>query len=172
MMPNPQTTPDEMAMPVIVWPQDEKDMVLIPGGVFAMGSNSGNPTHQPEHQVEVGIQSGIHAQADARLSHIILQNLLGNAWKYSQNEADPSIRFSAGEEDGQTVYRVTDNGVGFDMDHADKLFGVFERLHSVGEFEGVGVGLASVQRAVRRHGGWIQGKGELGKGAEFVFSLG
>ena len=125
----------------------------------------------PEHQVEIDIQSGLHAQADASLLRVVLQNLLGNAWKFTRNEASPSIRFSAGEENGHTVYRVTDNGVGFNMGYAHKLFGAFERLHTVDEFEGVGIGLASVQRAIRRHGGWIRGEGEPGKGAEFVFSL-
>jgi light-regulated signal transduction histidine kinase (bacteriophytochrome) len=126
----------------------------------------------PERQVEIDIQSGLHAQADARLLRIVLQNLLDNAWKYTRNEASPSIRFSAGEENGRTVYRVTDNGVGFNMGYAHKLFGAFERLHTVDEFEGVGIGLASVQRAIWRHGGWVRGEGEPGKGAEFVFSLG
>jgi light-regulated signal transduction histidine kinase (bacteriophytochrome) len=114
----------------------------------------------------------MHARADAGLLRIVLQNLLGNAWKYTQKEARPSIRLSAGEENGQTVYRVSDNGVGFDMDYSDKLFGVFQRLHSVDEFEGVGIGLASTRRAIRRHRGWIRGQAEPGKGAEFVFSLG
>jgi signal transduction histidine kinase len=126
----------------------------------------------PERQVEIDIQPGIHARADARLLRVVLQNLLGNAWKYTRNEASPTIRFSAGEENGHTVYRVTDNGVGFNMDYAHKLFGTFERLHTADEFEGVGIGLASVQRAIRRHGGWVRGKGEPGEGAEFVFSLG
>jgi signal transduction histidine kinase len=126
----------------------------------------------PERQVEIDIQPGIHARADARLLRVVLQNLLGNSWKYTRNEASPTIRFSAGEENGHTVYRVTDNGVGFNMDYAHKLFGTFERLHTADEFEGVGIGLASVQRAIRRHGGWVRGKGEPGEGAEFVFSLG
>lgn len=126
----------------------------------------------PERKAEIDIQSGLHAQADARLIRIVLQNLLDNAWKYTRNEASPFIRFSAGEENGHTVYRVIDNGVGFNMGYAHKLFGAFERLHTVDEFEGVGIGLASVQRAIRRHGGWVRGEGKPGKGAEFVFSLG
>lgn len=127
---------------------------------------------EPGRQVAIDIQPDMHARADAGLLRIVLQNLLGNAWKYTQKEARPSIRLSAGEENGQTVYRVSDNGVGFDMDYSDKLFGVFQRLHSVDEFEGVGIGLASTRRAIRRHRGWIRGQAEPGKGAEFVFSLG
>ena len=117
------------------------------------------------------VQPSLKARGDAGLLRVILQNLLSNAWKYTARTADPVIRFSGDEEDGHTVYRVSDNGAGFDMCYAHKLFGVFQRLHTVDEFEGIGVGLASVQRAIRRHGGWIKGKGELGSGAEFTFSL-
>ena len=127
---------------------------------------------EPERQVEIDIQPGLRVQADARLLRGVLQNLLDNAWKFTRNEASPTIRFSSSEENGQTVYKVTDNGVGFNMDYAHKLFGTFERLHTVEEFEGAGIGLASVQRAIQRHGGWIRGECEPGKGTEFVFSLG
>ncbi len=127
---------------------------------------------EPERQVEIDIQPGLQVQADAKLLRVVLQNLLENAWKFTRNEVNPSIRLSAGEEDGQTVYRVTDNGAGFNMEYAHKLFGVFERLHSINDYEGAGIGLSSVQRAIQRHGGWIRGESEPGKGAEFVFSLG
>jgi signal transduction histidine kinase len=125
----------------------------------------------PQRDVEVDIQSGLHATGDAGLLRVVMQNLLGNAWKYTGNEDRPMVRFSSGEENGQVVYRVTDTGAGFDMAYAGKLFGVFQRLHNAEEFEGNGVGLASAQRAIRRHGGWIKGRGEAGKGAEFVFTL-
>ena len=128
--------------------------------------------NDPQREVKVEIQPGLRTTGDLGMLRIVMQNLLGNAWKYTMKEPNPVICFSGGEENGQTVYRVTDNGAGFDMCYADKLFGVFERLHSDEEFEGTGIGLASVQRAVRRHGGWVRGKGEPGKGADFVFTLG
>ena len=83
-----------------------------------------------------------------------------------------SAFYARERETRDAIYRVSDNGVGFDMDYSDKLFGVFQRLHSVNEFEGVGIGLASTRRAIRRHRGWIRGQADPGKGAEFVFSLG
>lgn len=127
--------------------------------------------NDPQREVQVDIQPGLQVKGDAGLLRIVMENLLGNAWKYTRNKANPMIRLSGGEEDGHSVFRVTDNGAGFDMCYAHKLFGVFERLHTAGEFEGTGIGLASVQRAIRRHGGWIRGKGEPDKGAEFAFTL-
>ena len=125
----------------------------------------------PQRAVEVDIQPGLHVKGDAGMLRVVMQNLLGNAWKYTLNEKKPEIRFNGGEEKGQAVFRVTDNGAGFDMCYAHKLFGVFERLHTSEEFEGSGIGLAAAQRVIRRHGGWIKGKGELGKGADFAFTL-
>jgi light-regulated signal transduction histidine kinase (bacteriophytochrome) len=98
-------------------------------------------------------------------------NLLRNALKYSRNEEKPRIQVGFREEAGALVYFVRDNGVGFDMRFAGKLFRVFERLHSREEFEGTGLGLAVVNRIVRRHGGRVWAEGESGRGASFFFSL-
>jgi PAS domain S-box-containing protein len=126
---------------------------------------------QPRRQVECHIADGLVEKGDARLLSIALDNLFGNAWKFTEKRADPRIEFGrVGGEDG-SVYFVKDNGAGFDMAYADKLFGVFQRLHSVGEFEGTGVGLATVQRIIRRHGGRIWAEAKVGEGATFWFTL-
>jgi light-regulated signal transduction histidine kinase (bacteriophytochrome) len=100
-----------------------------------------------------------------------LENLLGNAWKYSARASAAQIRFETTQRDGRTVYCVSDNGAGFDMRFADRLFGVFQRLHSASDFAGTGVGLASVRRIIRRHGGEIWAESEVGQGARFYFTL-
>ncbi|MDE2293681.1 MAG: PAS domain-containing sensor histidine kinase, partial [Elusimicrobia bacterium] len=100
-----------------------------------------------------------------------LSNLLGNAVKFSRGVPDAAVEVEGGVEGGEAVYRVRDHGAGFDMRHADKLFGVFQRLHPAEEFEGTGVGLAIVERIVRRHGGRVWAEGEPGRGATFHFSL-
>ena len=111
-------------------------------------------------------------QADKRLLHVVLENLLNNAWKYSGKEPVVEITFGTHTEHGETVYYVRDNGVGFDMAYADKLFGAFQRLHRHNEFEGTGIGLATVARIIQRHGGRIWAKAEISKGATFYFTLG
>jgi light-regulated signal transduction histidine kinase (bacteriophytochrome) len=103
---------------------------------------------------------------------MVLDNLLGNAWKYTAKRADAEISFELIEQNGKPVFLVADNGAGFDMRFADRLFGVFQRLHSSSEFQGTGVGLASVRRIVRRHGGDIWAEGQVGNGARFYFTLG
>ena len=108
---------------------------------------------------------------DPALLHQILVNLLSNAVKFSTQSESPSVEVTGGVEKGRTVFRVRDNGVGFDMTYAEKLFGVFQRLHGATEFEGTGVGLALVHRIVVRHGGEVRAEGEVGKGACFSFSL-
>jgi signal transduction histidine kinase len=100
-----------------------------------------------------------------------LENLLGNAWKYSAKVPQAVIRFEPCQSGGRAAYRICDNGAGFDMRFADRLFGVFQRLHSSSDFQGTGVGLASVQRIVRRHGGEIWAESEVGHGAQFHFTL-
>ena len=110
-------------------------------------------------------------QGDPTLLRIVLENLLGNAWKYSAKVAQARISFESSLHGGRTAYRVRDNGAGFDMRFADRLFGVFQRLHSASDFEGTGIGLASVQRIVRRHGGEIWAESEVNRGASFYFTL-
>jgi light-regulated signal transduction histidine kinase (bacteriophytochrome) len=110
-------------------------------------------------------------QGDPTLLRIALENLLGNAWKYSGQTAVTKIDFRHDTHQGQRVMVVSDNGAGFDMRFADRLFGVFQRLHSANDFQGTGVGLASVRRIIRRHGGDIWAESEVGKGARFYFTL-
>ncbi len=126
----------------------------------------------PAREVNVVIQPGLNANADAHMVRSVLQNLLGNAWKYSSRTPDAKIEFSAIEDDGERVFVVRDNGAGFDMKYADKLFGVFQRLHSAVEFEGTGIGLATVERIIRRHGGRIRAEARVGLGASFYFTVG
>ncbi|MEO6569554.1 MAG: response regulator [Opitutaceae bacterium] len=121
---------------------------------------------------EIAIQPDVVAHADVRLLRIVLTNLLGNAWKFTRGTARPRIEFGADDSDGQRTYFVRDNGAGFDMTYAGKLFGVFHRLHSATEFEGTGIGLATVQRIIRRHGGRIWAESAPARGATFYFTLG
>lgn len=111
------------------------------------------------------------ACGDHKLLGIAMQHLLDNALKFSSREAAPCIRISASEQNGVATYTVADNGAGFDMGYANKLFGAFQRLHSAEEFEGNGIGLATVQRIIHRHGGSIYAEAEPGKGARFHFVL-
>ncbi len=125
----------------------------------------------PERQVAVNIEPGLLVNGDPTLLRIALDNLLGNAWKYSSRTAQAQIEFRAEQHDGKAVLVVSDNGAGFDMRFADRLFGLFQRLHSAKDFQGNGVGLASVRRIIRRHGGDIWAESEVGKGARFYFTL-
>ncbi|GAI50608.1 unnamed protein product, partial [marine sediment metagenome] len=126
---------------------------------------------QPERDVEFIIAPGLVAKGDAHLLRVALKNLLDNAWKFSRKQASARIKFSYAETNGQPAYFVRDNGVGFDMAYANKLFGTFQRLHSPDEFEGSGIGLATVQRIIHRHGGKIWAESAVGQGATFYFTL-
>jgi Na+/proline symporter/signal transduction histidine kinase len=125
----------------------------------------------PEPHVNVHIQPGLTAEADERLVRLLLENLLGNARKFSAGSDNPTISFGTEERLGTTWFVVRDNGAGFDMQYADRLFQAFSRLHSQDEFEGTGIGLAIVDRIIRKHGGRIRAEGQVGKGAAFLFTL-
>jgi signal transduction histidine kinase len=126
---------------------------------------------EPGREVELIVWDGARATADARLLRAALENLLGNAWKFSSKSAQPRIEFGCLRDGAQATFFVRDNGAGFDMKYADKLFGAFQRLHSVSEFAGTGIGLATVQRIVHRHGGRIWADAAPGTGATFYFTL-
>jgi PAS domain S-box-containing protein len=126
---------------------------------------------QPTRHVEVLIQDGMLGDGDRLLLAIVLDNLLGNAWKFTAKRSDARIELSATVKDAQRVYLVRDNGAGFDMALASNLFGVFQRLHSDDEFEGTGIGLATVERIIARHGGRIWAEGSVERGATFYFTL-
>jgi signal transduction histidine kinase len=127
---------------------------------------------EPQRSVQWEIADGLRAWGDVALLQIVLQNLLGNAWKYTRRTERALIRFEAiPAPEGGVAFSVSDNGAGFDMQFAAQLFEPFKRLHAPSEFEGTGVGLATVQRVIERHGGWIRGEGEPGRGARLRFGL-
>ena len=126
---------------------------------------------QTERSVEFVIQSSLTVDGDGRLLRVMLINLLNNAWKYTSKTPDAQIEFGATFTNGTAVYFVRDNGAGFNMAYADKLFGAFQRLHKSTEFEGTGIGLATAQRIIHRHGGRIWAEGAVNQGATFYFSF-
>jgi signal transduction histidine kinase len=125
----------------------------------------------PDRQVEVVVQKRCQANADPGLMQIALQNLLRNAWKFTGLRQSAKIEFGCTKRSGKTVYYVRDNGAGFDQNFADRLFKPFQRLHAVSEFPGTGIGLATVERIIRRHGGEVWAEGEVDKGATFYFTV-
>jgi light-regulated signal transduction histidine kinase (bacteriophytochrome) len=128
-------------------------------------------SRDPSRDVNFVIQSNLRAQVDGRLVTIVLENLLGNAFKFTAKRAQARIEFGCTEQNGQVVYFVRDNGAGFDMNYAQRLFSPFQRLHATQDFEGTGVGLATVQRIVHRHEGRIWAEAAVGAGAAFYFTL-
>jgi PAS domain S-box-containing protein len=127
---------------------------------------------EPQRRVTVKIEPRLVTSGDTPLLKIMLVNLLGNAWKFTSKREQAEISFGQQKQNnGETYYFVRDNGAGFDMAYADKLFGVFQRLHTTREFDGTGIGLATVQRVINRHGGRIWAEAEIEKGAAFYFTL-
>lgn len=127
---------------------------------------------EPQREVEFTFEGDLRAHGDPRLLRIALQNLLANAWKFTRDRRPAHIELSAETRDGKRVFVVRDDGAGFDMRYAARMFQPFQRMHSPGEFEGEGIGLATVEAIVRRHGGEVWADGALGRGATFRFTLG
>ena len=128
-------------------------------------------SHYPDRNIEFQLQFDGQVYGDPRLLRIAIDNLINNALKYTRNVEKPHIEFGKTQQDNETVYYISDNGTGFDMQYADKLFGVFQRLHGT-DYEGTGIGLATVRRIIQRHEGRIWAEAEPGKGATFYFTLG
>ncbi len=127
---------------------------------------------QPERRIELRIEDGLKTTADPGLLRVVLENLLSNAWKFTSKQESARIEFGMARGNGAPAYFVRDDGVGFDPAYADRLFGAFQRLHAMTEFAGTGVGLATVQRIVHRHGGRIWAESAVGQGATFYFTMG
>ena len=127
---------------------------------------------EPGRQVGTRVRPGVIVRGDGRLLRIALENLLQNAWKFTSQRADAAIEFGYHSENGERTYFVRDNGVGFDMDYAGRLFGPFQRLHHSDEFPGTGIGLATVRRVIHRHGGQVWAEAKPGEGAVFSFTIG
>jgi light-regulated signal transduction histidine kinase (bacteriophytochrome) len=125
----------------------------------------------PGRQIEVSIEPDLSVTGDARLLRVALENLFGNAWKFTRAQAQPGFRFGRSESAEGPTFFVRDNGVGFDMAHSAQLFVPFQRLHSDSEFEGTGIGLATVQRVIHSHGGRIWAESRPGMGATFYFTI-
>jgi light-regulated signal transduction histidine kinase (bacteriophytochrome) len=124
-----------------------------------------------KRQVEFHVQEGITAVGDLHLFRVMLQNLLDNSWKFTSKHASARIEFGCKSLGNGPTYFVKDDGAGFDARYSGRLFGAFQRLHGVTEFPGTGIGLATVQRVVHRHGGRVWAEGEVEKGATFYFTL-
>jgi len=124
----------------------------------------------PDREVTLRIEPDMHVQGDPTLLRVVVENLLGNAWKYTGKCTHAEISFTR-DASNPKVFTVRDNGAGFDMRFADRLFGVFQRLHSASDYQGTGVGLASVRRVLRRHGGDIWAESEINQGARFHFTV-
>jgi PAS domain S-box-containing protein len=126
---------------------------------------------ETERSVDFEVDDGLQVEADVRLARALLENLLGNAWKFTRHAAAPRVELRAVNQGGARAFVVRDNGAGFDSAYAGKLFAPFQRLHTTAEFPGTGIGLATVERVVHRHGGRVWAEGSVGGGAAFYFTL-
>ncbi|MCK5152430.1 MAG: GHKL domain-containing protein, partial [Candidatus Thorarchaeota archaeon] len=126
---------------------------------------------ESDREVSVDIQEDIVMRCDKRSMRVVLQNIIGNAWKYTKNRSDPRIDVGVLQSNGEDIFFVKDNGVGFDPDQKEKLFKPFQRLHRADDFEGSGIGLATVKRVIARHGGRIWAESQEGMGSTFYFTL-
>ncbi|MEZ0333363.1 MAG: response regulator [Gemmatimonadales bacterium] len=127
---------------------------------------------EPDRRVEIKVRPGVIVVGDGQLLRIAMENLLENAWKFTAKQAEAKIEFGMSQMGGEPTYFVRDNGAGFDMTYVDRLFGPFQRLHLASEFPGSGIGLATVQRIIHRHGGKAWAEGMVGQGATFHFTIG
>jgi light-regulated signal transduction histidine kinase (bacteriophytochrome) len=125
----------------------------------------------PDRKVDFVIQDGLTDDADSQLMKVALENLLGNAWKFTSKVSAARINFGAEQREGRTVYFVRDNGAGFNMEYSEKLFNAFQRLHADADFPGTGIGLATVYRVLNRHDGRIWAESVVGQGATFYFTI-
>jgi len=146
--------------------RDRVDLSAMAEGILAEFARG-----EPSRKVSCRVERGLVVRADARMMEIVMRSLLGNAWKYTVRTPAAAIRVFASNDGGERMFHVVDNGIGFNMAHSDKLFQPFQRLHRQDEFPGIGIGLATVQRIVHRHGGQIRADSSPGQGAEFCFSL-
>jgi PAS domain S-box-containing protein len=149
------------------------EMHHVPINLSALAEEIANRLQemQPERRVKFAIAKDMTANGDPQLLRVLLENLLGNAWKFTSKKPRAKIEFSMNRDNGKKTFFIRDNGAGFDMNYADRLFGAFQRLHEDTEFPGTGIGLATVQRIINRHGGTIWAEGAAGKGATFHFTL-
>ena len=151
-----------------------KELHVVPVDISEMALQVADDlmSREPDRVVDVTVAPGLLGEADAELLRSVFENLIGNAWKFTQKQAHALIEVGQQTSAQGKVYFVRDNGAGFDMSYADKLFGAFQRLHQTNEYPGTGVGLASVQRIIHRHGGRVWAEGVVGQGATFYFTLG
>ena len=140
-------------------------------GAIAKSIASDLQASEPQRMVTFNIADNLEAEGDPRLLRVVLENLFRNAWKFTSAYQTARIQFGVTKADADGAYFVSDDGAGFDMAYADKLFGAFQRLHSAEEFEGTGIGLATVQRIINRHGGRVWAEGQVNKGATFYFTV-
>ena len=146
--------------------REQIDLSVLSAGICAELS-----LQEPERQVTCSIEPGLLLWADPRMFEMVMRNLLSNAWKYTGKTIHPQVRVYCEKQDGTVWFCVADNGAGFDMQFADRLFKPFQRLHRQDEFLGIGIGLTTVQRIIHRHGGRIKAQSEPGAGARFCFTL-